>query len=161
MRMHTIEVDEELFRHLQQQAQPLVDTPNTVLRRLLLSGAAAKVREVPRHPATNSRLDPPKDLPSMPFGTPAALQQILWVTYLVRKNHRSRPEATSHVADVLRVAPQTVLDKYTRQLGFTAMRFDLLLREPSLAELRSILTSKFPGHDETIRRFLSGLEAAA
>ena len=160
MRVHTIEVDEDVFRYLQQQAQPLVDTPNTVLRRLLLDGTAAKLHRQTSQVAA-SRFDAPKQLPSMPFGTPAALQQILWVVYRVRTNHRSRPEATADVAQALGVAPQTVLDKYTRQLGFTAMRFDLLLREPTLAELRSILTNKFPGHEETIRQFLSGLQAAA
>ena len=38
MKKHTIEVDEEVFEVLQQLATPLVDTPNSVLRRLLLEG---------------------------------------------------------------------------------------------------------------------------
>ena len=32
---HTIEIDDDVFHHLQEQAEPLVDTPSTVLRRLL------------------------------------------------------------------------------------------------------------------------------
>ena len=36
MNMQTIEVDDEVFQFLQRQAVPLVDTPNSVLRRLLL-----------------------------------------------------------------------------------------------------------------------------
>ena len=35
MRMHQIEVDEEVFSYLQRKAQPFLDTPNTVLRREL------------------------------------------------------------------------------------------------------------------------------
>jgi hypothetical protein len=35
MRMRSIEVDEEVYRALQQLARPFEDTPNTVLRRLL------------------------------------------------------------------------------------------------------------------------------
>ncbi|MEU4108047.1 hypothetical protein [Streptomyces sp. NPDC027717] len=35
MSSHTITVDAEVFAHLQREAQPLIDTPNSVLRRLL------------------------------------------------------------------------------------------------------------------------------
>jgi len=35
MKMHEITVDDEVFEYLQQKAVPLVDTPNSVLRRLL------------------------------------------------------------------------------------------------------------------------------
>lgn len=38
MKKHQIEVDEEVFEVLQELATPLVDTPNSVLRRLLLEG---------------------------------------------------------------------------------------------------------------------------
>ncbi|WP_326551508.1 hypothetical protein [Micromonospora sp. NBC_01813] len=38
MARRTIEVDDEVFAFLQQHSEPLVDTPNDVLRRLLLSG---------------------------------------------------------------------------------------------------------------------------
>jgi hypothetical protein len=41
---HSIEVDEDVFEALQDLATPLVDTPNSVLRRLLLDGLA--VREI-------------------------------------------------------------------------------------------------------------------
>jgi len=39
MTEHSIEVDAEIFQLLQQQARPFIDTPNDVLRRLLLSPA--------------------------------------------------------------------------------------------------------------------------
>ncbi|MFW6083933.1 MAG: hypothetical protein ACODAA_01855 [Gemmatimonadota bacterium] len=38
VKKHQIEVDEEVFEVLQELATPLVDTPNSVLRRLLLEG---------------------------------------------------------------------------------------------------------------------------
>lgn len=38
MKKHQIEVDEEVFEALQELATPLVDTPNSVLRRILLEG---------------------------------------------------------------------------------------------------------------------------
>lgn len=34
----SIEIDDDVFAFLQRHSEPLVDTPNTVLRRLLLSG---------------------------------------------------------------------------------------------------------------------------
>ncbi|MFE9007426.1 hypothetical protein ACFYOY_35800 [Streptomyces sp. NPDC007875] len=36
--MRTIEIDEEVFAYLQRHGEPLVDSPNDVLRRLLLNG---------------------------------------------------------------------------------------------------------------------------
>ncbi|MCC8336644.1 hypothetical protein LMJ38_11960 [Streptomyces sp. R1] len=36
--MRTIEVDDEVFAYLQRHSEPLVDTPNDVLRRELLKG---------------------------------------------------------------------------------------------------------------------------
>lgn len=42
---YQIEVDEEVFAALQQQAEPFVDTPNTVLRRLLGFGKPGQGKE--------------------------------------------------------------------------------------------------------------------
>lgn len=157
MRMISIEVDEEVFSYLQAKAQPFLDTPNTVLRRELLG------REQPppahnSHPSNASGsptqgLGAPTSLPGLPFGTPAALQQTVWVMHLVLSNGRARSEATADVAKILGVTPQTVLDKYCRQLGLTAGRFDLLLREPDLKQLEALLVTKYLEHAETIRQF--------
>ncbi|WP_144022480.1 hypothetical protein [Asanoa hainanensis] len=45
MARRTIEVDDEVFAFLQQHCEPLVDTPNDVLRRLLLSGGSEEPQE--------------------------------------------------------------------------------------------------------------------
>ena len=45
MARRTIEVDDEVFAFLQQHCEPLVDTPNDVLRRLLLSGGSEELQE--------------------------------------------------------------------------------------------------------------------
>ena len=159
MRSINIEVDEEVFAYLQSRATALVDTPNTVLRRELLARAkASRTRGNRRTLPDKVRLKSPPGLTSMPFGTPAALQQILSVIYLVKKNHRPRSEATADVARFVRVMPQTVSDKYGRQLGLTADRFDLLLRESSLTKVEQILKQKFPGHVSFIERFLRSLK---
>jgi hypothetical protein len=37
MKMYQIEVDEKVWRYLQKHAEPFIDTPNSVLSRLLLA----------------------------------------------------------------------------------------------------------------------------
>ena len=44
MEMHEIKVDEEVWQYLQERAVPLVDTPNAVLRRLLLGRRGQRKR---------------------------------------------------------------------------------------------------------------------
>jgi hypothetical protein len=74
MVMHSIEVDDEVFRILQGEARPFFDTPNDVLRRLLL-----------RRPEQTSRpnIPPTPTVPAMPItahptGSPDAfVRQVL------------------------------------------------------------------------------------
>lgn len=54
---HSIKVDKEVFSYLQQQAQPFIDTPNDVLRRLLLS-----------HPSVPRKPPPAKEMPKSDKG---------------------------------------------------------------------------------------------
>jgi hypothetical protein len=42
--MYTIEVDDDVMNALKKKAEPFVDTPNSVLRRLLVDGAGAAAR---------------------------------------------------------------------------------------------------------------------
>jgi hypothetical protein len=156
--MLSIEIDEDVFSYLQAKAQPFLDTPNTVLRRELLAHEQSPTlhRSLPADQArrASARSSAPISLPGLPFGTPAALQQTLWVMHLVLSNGRARSEATADVATMLSVTPQTVLDKYCRQLGLTAGRFDLLLRGPDLKQLETLLVTKYSEHAKTILQFL-------
>jgi hypothetical protein len=139
MRMHQIEIDDEVFTYLKVRAEPFVDTPNAVLRRELLDGRPGRKLQTPSQSngedATSAELL---------AGAPHALQQIVEVTILVVKGGKDRAEATSLVARRLGVAQQTVLDKYCRQLGLSASQFDKLLAESGLIKLRGLLTAKFP-----------------
>ena len=163
----TVEVDEEVFACLESEARNRIETHNTVLRRRLLADPT------PPNPRSGQRISVPgpgtsdralgahPGLPDLPFGTPSALQQILWVAHLVRSTDRSRPEATADVARAIVVTPQTVSDKYGRQLGLTADRFDVLLREPSLGQLEQLLGDRFPRHRATIQLSLAALRPEA
>jgi len=148
MRMHQVEVDDEVFALVKAHAEPLEDTFNSALRRLLPLGKSERksTAEIGSSPSSKASVG----MPSFPPGTPQALQQILSVARLVRGGAYSRTEATQFVAKQLNVAPQTVLDKYCRQLQLTAGEFDRLLDEDSLVDLCKILRLKFPEHSETI-----------
>jgi hypothetical protein len=66
----------------------------------------------------------------------------------------ARTAATQYVAKQHRVFPQTVLDKYCRQLDLTASQFDRLLEQEKLSDLQQLLRSKFPEHAEVINATL-------
>lgn len=156
MRMHRIEVDNDVFRYLEEKARNLkaradlfVDTtPNGLLRKELLGDKSGPLRG----PVVRNS-DP--DLPIMPAGMPMALRQILEVVYIVRKEGHSRQEATRIVANKYRVAPPTVIDKYCRQLNLTAHAFDRLLTQRDLADLRALLNKKFGEHHAMVKKYLT------
>jgi len=130
MRFHQVEVDDEVFRFVQKQAEPLVDTFNSALRRLL---------SLSRHIVKETPKEEPKlhiVLPSLPEGIPQSLRHIIEVICLVRGGAYTRAAATQHVAKIHKVFPQTILDKYCRQLSLTASQFDRLLEQTDLGELR-------------------------
>jgi len=145
MRMQTIEIDEEVFAFLKSQAEPLVDDANKVLRRLLLVNQ-------PQRAHTSLVLKPELQdgRPNIPPGTPMALREILEVVHRVRRSGSSRRDATRYVARELNITLQSVLDKYTRQLGLTASQFDRLLDGAQVAELRSLLKQKFHAYVDVI-----------
>lgn len=151
MRMHTIDIDQEVLDYLKSQAEPFTDTPNDVLRRLLLGKTSSeklaqfKPREASSH-----------NLPPVPVGTPKALEHILQVVYLTHFSGIPRSKATRDVAKIHGgIAPQTVLDKYCRQLNLKASEFDRLIAEPGLVGLKKILYAKFNSHSEVIDNYLN------
>jgi len=152
MRFHHVEVDDEVFRFVKGHAEPLVDNFNSALRRMLPLGASK----------TQHRLSSPETgaakggdaLPSLSSGVPQALRQILEVVHLVRGGAYTRTAATQFVSKQHGISPQAVSDKYGRQLQLTASRFDRLLEQQDFADLRKLLKSKFPEHDNAIAEVL-------
>jgi hypothetical protein len=166
MRRYTVEVDEDVFQFLDEHAHDRLETHNTVLRRELAIETKTQPSGITRVEALSdgNQIDAEsarRGLPSLPFNTPEALKQVLWVIYLVREKGRSRPDASADVARLLRVATQTVNDKYGRQLGLTADRFDALLSEPTLTELGRVLSTRFAQHHPSIEQVLDTLRRAA
>jgi negative regulator of replication initiation len=146
MKMHTIEIDDEVLGYLKKNAEPLEDTHNSVLRKLLLGNGIRKVGPQAE-----------EEIPNIPDGVPKALSQILEVIYFVKKRGYARTEATNKVAMLRNTAPQTVIDKYCRQLNKKTFEIDRLLQDDNLNEFQSILERKFISHIGVIRDFFSSL----
>ncbi len=147
MKMFSIEIDGKVWRYLQKHAEPFIDTPNSVLNRLLL-GTSNDTREKDQTPA----------VPTVSVeGAPKSLAQILEVIYQMEFNGCSRTEATNRVAKNRGTAPQTITDKYCRQLGKKAHEIDQLLSEPGYGEFKQLLKSKFDKHQQIIEAYFATL----
>ena len=140
MRMYSIEVEESVWHYLQQHAEPFVDTPNTVLKRLLFPGEEARPRPAPVFTIPTVSIQ----------GLPKSLSQILEVVYEMEVNGYSRTQATNRVAKKRGTAPQTITDKYCRQLGKKAHEIDELLNENDNARFKELLKTKFNDHQGII-----------
>ncbi len=139
--MHKIEIDDEIMDLLKKHAEPFHDTPNSVLRKLLLgSGPISK---------TSGTATVNDELIINDNSVPAALQHILEVFHLILKCGYTRSEATQRVAKRRNLTPQTIIDKYCRQLNKKAYEIDRMLAT-NLPELKSILISRFPMHSSII-----------
>lgn len=143
MPMHKIEVDDEVYSYLESKIESFTDTPNQVLHGLLFGNNSS-----------SSEGATPL-ISQLPPSTPKALEQILQVIHLTRVEGYTRLDATHAVAHNLKVAMQTVTDKYTRQLGITAGKFDRLLAESNLSELTKRLSDRFKGYESLIKKYLS------
>lgn len=150
MQTYKIEIDEKVWNYLKSKAEPFEDTPNSVLNRILLGGQMSRPHEANKTTAVGIPT-------SFPDGIPKALAQILEVIHEVKKSGRNRREATNLVAKRRNTAPQTVIDKYCRQLGKRAYEIDRLLEDQNLGELRALLERKFVNHRELINSFLGSL----
>jgi hypothetical protein len=151
MRMHKIDIDQEVLDYLKSQAEPFTDTPNDVLRRFLL-GKTSREHFAQIKPREGSSHNPPP----VPAGTPKALEHILQVVYLIHFSGIPRSKATKDVARMHGgIAPQTVLDKYCRQLNLKASEFDRFIAEPGFSGLKEKLYAKFRGHSEVIDNYLN------
>jgi hypothetical protein len=151
MKMYSIEIDEKIWHLLQQHAEPFVDTPNSVLNRLLFSQKETREEDTP--------------LFSLPVvtveGLPKSLSQILEVVYEMEVNGYTRTQATNRVAKKRGTAPQTITDKYCRQLGKRAHEIDELLTEPNFSSFKDLLTSKFAAHRGIIDMYFDSMMSDA
>lgn len=146
MKTHQVEVDEVVFQYVKRHAEPLVDSFNTAIRRLLnLEGTPKMSGRTASSSGGNG---------SVPPGTPKALAQILEVAGLVIRSNWSRTDATREVARRRQVTQQAVNDKYGRQLGLTADQFDRLLGQSGLQDLKKLLNEKFPDHHDVVNKWL-------
>ena len=144
MQMHTILIDDEVWNFLKKFAEPFEDTPNSVIRRLLFK----EDEEQEGHPSFSAI-----DIK----GVPKALSQIFEVIYEIEINQQTRIEATRRVAERRGTAPQTVIDKYCRQLNKRAHEIDMLFDEPGYGEFQKVLIQKFINYQDIIEAYFSTL----
>ena len=143
MNKHWIEIDDDVWDYLKNFAEPFVDTPNSVLRRLLLD---------------DEERDDDMSLSMIDIkGVPKALSQIFEVLYEIEVNGCSRIEATHRVAQKRGTAPQTVIDKYCRQLNKRAHEIDKLFNEQDYEQFKKILKEKFVSHRNIIDLYFETL----
>ena len=143
MKMYQIEVDEEVYNFLKQNAEPFKDTPNTVLRKLL----TFKIDKV-----DIKDNDFKKNLPIFPESVPNALAEILEVIILVKNKGLSRIKSTHKVAELRGISTQAVIDKYTRQLDKRAYEIDELLTSSNLNKFKTLLIERFPYHKNVVEK---------
>ncbi|CAB1059062.1 hypothetical protein D1BOALGB6SA_3820 [Olavius sp. associated proteobacterium Delta 1] len=147
MKMYSIEIEEKIWQLLQQNAEPFVDTPNSVLKRLLFAKGETKEEVAPLY-----------SIPAVSVeGLPKSLSQILEVVYEMEVNGCTRTQATNRVAKKRGTAPQTITDKYCRQLGKRAHEIDELLTEPEFNSFKDLLTSKFAVHRGIIEMYFDSM----
>ena len=122
MGTHLIEIDDRIFKYLQSHAEPLVDTPNSVLTKLLFG---------------ENRTENQKKRPTVSVkGLPKSLAYVLEVVSEIEINGHSRLEATKIVAERNETVPTTVMDKYCRQLNLNAQEAEELLAEEGFNEFK-------------------------
>jgi hypothetical protein len=151
MKMHLIQIDDKIWGHLQQNAEPLVDTPNSVLNRLLFGTSEKKDKAAACF-----------SIPAVSIqGLPKSLSQILEVVYEIEVNGYSRIQATRRVAKKREMAPQTIADKYCRQLGKKAQEIDELMTEPGYKGFKDLLMEKYSDHSEIVDMYFDSMMSDA
>jgi hypothetical protein len=150
MQMFSIEVDEKIWRYLQNRAEPFVDTPNSVLTRILFGDADQPSEKTEATAIESVNIQ----------GLPKSLAQILEVIFEIEANGYPRTEATNRVAQKRGTAPQTITDKYCRQLNKKASEIDEMLAESDYAGFKDLLKNKYVNHHNMIDMFFDSLLSA-
>lgn len=168
-----IEIDDQVHERLHDEAKRRLETPNTVLRRLLELDPApvASVSTSMMSYSLNEDVSPRRStfdsvklqawsiphlasdipLPPLPHHIPTTLEHTLQMVHLVRTRGMTRIEATKTLADWHRVAIPTVTIKFTRLLGISAHEIDELLGSGRRGDLMGLLIRHFPEYEDAIR----------
>jgi predicted CopG family antitoxin len=136
-----ISIDDEVYNHLLNHST-FEDDVNSVLRRLL------GINKTPNKSVRNIY-----SVQQLNKSMPVALTHTLEVVSLVKNKKYDRSMATNSIANKYKIATQTVLDKYCRQLQLTTGEFDLMLIQPGLYELKKILKRKYINHISIIDKY--------
>lgn len=178
---YQIDVDSEVYDHLKWEAEKRLETPNTVLRRLLkLDPPPMKASmSVASHPIRRDMIQDSRimsamshfqeskgstfniqpstlALPNLPHHIPTTLEHTLQMIHLVKREGYTRIDATKALAEWHRVAIPTITIKFTRLLGISAHEIDALLEPEREGDLMGLLMSNFPEYGEVIRSTVYG-----
>ena len=93
----------------------------------------------------------------MPMNCPAGLQHVLEVVRLIHKSRMTRLDAVKHIAEKLRIEPQTVSSACTRSLGLSTRAFDEFLERDSTEALCQHLVRRFPQEQDLIEKFFANV----
>jgi hypothetical protein len=145
MKMHQIEIDDKVWNHLKNFAEPFTDTPNSVLNRLLFGHSKKKGRDVGKDTYIDIK------------GVPNALSQIFEVLYEMEVNGLSRVQATNKIAKAKGTTPKAVRDKYCSQLNKKASEIDQLFNSPDYEDFKHLLKDKFAVQKDIIEIFFESL----
>ncbi len=145
MKMHQIEIDDKIWNHLKNFAEPFIDTPNSVLNRLLFGSPNNKSPDAQKNNSIDIK------------GVPDALSQIFEVLYEIEVNGLSRVKATNKVAKARGTTPKTVREKYCNQLNKRASEIDRLFSKPEYEEFKQLLEDKFVIQKDIIGLFFDSL----
>ena len=145
MKMHLIEVDDKIWNHLKNFAEPFTDTPNSVLNRLLFGSSKKKTPNAAENNSINIK------------GVPNSLSQIFEVLYEIEINGLSRVKATKKVAKARGTSSKTVREKYCKQLNKKASEIDRLFNKPGYEKFKELLKEKFISQKDIIELFFESL----
>ena len=147
MKMHRIEIDDKVWNHLKNFAEPFTDTPNSVLKQLLFGHPKKKSPNAGKNTRINIT------------GIPNALSQIFEVLFEMEINGHSRVQATNRVAKSKGTTAKTVREKYCKQLNKKAAEIDRLFNKPDYEEFKQLLKDKFVTHKDVIEIFFESLKS--
>ena len=139
MKTYSVNIDEDVYNSLNNKCTFIDNTPNKVLRKLLLPNKESK--QVVTKISSN--------LPTLPISIEMSLRQTLNIIHLVLNKGYSRVDAKNILAKKFSVTPETIHDKYTRILGKSSYEIDRMLNTKDVDGLMATIINRFP-HESTL-----------